>query len=298
MLKTHKPDVICFMETKADSTSSALGFMPRFGYDKQFQVPASGFAGGLWLFWKSSGVHLSVLSSSAQVIHCSVDYNAKNYLLSLVYVRPQAHFKESFWNDIESRSLTNTVSWVLMGDFNEIMSADEVFPRHSATFQRASRFRQILDNYNLFSEDALGCKFSWCRIQHGRVMLRERLDRVLFNAQAKVQFQGAKLINLPRTCSDHHPILLNLDTAASQPPPYKPRCFEAVWLTREEFSKVFSQAWGQYPLDMKAAIENTSSACMSWGREVFGNIFRRKRLLRARIAGIQNSPSYGSSAPL
>ncbi|GLU04417.1 hypothetical protein SLE2022_215670 [Rubroshorea leprosula] len=178
------------------------------------------------------------------------------------------------------------------------MSADEVFPRHSATFQRASRFRQILDNCNLFSEDALGCKFSWCRIQHGRVMLWERLDRVLFNAQAKVQFQGAKLINLPRTCNDHHPILLNLDTAASQPPPYKPHRFEAVWLTREEFSRVFSQAWGQYPLDMKAAIENTSSACMSWGREVFGNIFRRKRLLRARIAGIQNSPSYGSSAPL
>ncbi|GLT28692.1 hypothetical protein SLA2020_036040 [Shorea laevis] len=47
MLRVQKPDIICFLETKADSSSRAMQFMLHFGYDKQFQVPSSGFAGGL-----------------------------------------------------------------------------------------------------------------------------------------------------------------------------------------------------------------------------------------------------------
>ncbi|GLU14823.1 hypothetical protein SLE2022_313700 [Rubroshorea leprosula] len=104
------------------------------------------------------------------------------------------------------------------------------------------------------STDALGCKYTWCRMQHGLVKLREQLDRVLMNSAAQVMLQGAKTINLPRTCSDHHPVLLDLDTAASLPPANKPLRFEASWLSRKEFSRVFSMAWNLHSNHLLQAI--------------------------------------------
>ncbi|GKV49526.1 hypothetical protein SLEP1_g56273 [Rubroshorea leprosula] len=44
------------------------------------------------------------------------------------------------------------------------------------------------------------------------------------------------------------------------------------------------------------AINATGEACLLWGRSVFGNIYRKKRLLKARITGIQNSPHYSTSS--
>lgn len=98
---------------------------------------------------------------------------------------------------MELRSASISSSWVVMGDLNDVLSFDEVFPHRSSTFRRAQHLNEILDKCNLISEEALRCKYTWCRIQQGRVTLRERLDRALFNVQAKAEFQGAKLFNLP-----------------------------------------------------------------------------------------------------
>lgn len=46
------------------------------------------------------------------------------------------------------------------------------------------------------------------------------------------------------------------------------------------------------------ATDKVTEASKVWNREVFGNIFRRKNRLEARIRGIQNSPSYNSSRGL
>lgn len=58
---------------------------------------------------------------------------------------------------------------------------------------------------------------TWKKTVNGRVVLRERLDRVLGNNLAFEQFADGKVINLPCVHSDHHPILFDTDSIA--PPP-------------------------------------------------------------------------------
>ncbi|GLT50394.1 hypothetical protein SLA2020_238810 [Shorea laevis] len=297
LLSTHRPEIICFMETKAEFGSSALNFMRRRGYDCQFQVPASGFAGGLWLFWKSS-THLSIIFSTSQSIHCSVLFRGSSFFMVFAYIKPQDQCKDVFWQHMHEWMGERSGACVLMGDLNDIASMDEVSPRTTSIYHRAQRFRNRLDYCGLMDMEALGCKYTWCRRRHGRVILRERLDRILVNSEAQFLLQGAKAFNLPRTCSDHHPILFNLETAASHPPANKPVRFEAAWLSREEFGSIFTNAWAKNPSNLTVAINNTSAACISWGKSVFGNIFRKKRLLKARISGIQNSPRYQASTLL
>lgn len=46
--------------------------------------------------------------------------------------------------------------------------------------------------------------------ERNRVVLQERLDRVLWNDKAILLFPEVKVLNLTRTCSDHHPLAFAL----------------------------------------------------------------------------------------
>ncbi|GLT78264.1 hypothetical protein SLA2020_498040 [Shorea laevis] len=96
LLKMHKPDVICFLETKVDEESLDLCFMLRFDFDKQFKIPSLGRAGGLWLFWKSLSVDLEVLSSTNQAIHYSLKRQRITFTVTFVYVQLHSAMKTKF----------------------------------------------------------------------------------------------------------------------------------------------------------------------------------------------------------
>ncbi|GLT24835.1 hypothetical protein SLA2020_000040 [Shorea laevis] len=292
----HCPDVICFLETKADSASDALKFLRRLGFDKDHQIPSQGMAGGLWLFWRSSFVTLDVICSSSQFIHCSLSQQQISCLVTFVYVQPHVAMKDLFWTELERLARGFSGSWVVMGDFNDIISVEEASPVATRGFGRAQHFRDRVTQCNLHSTEPLGCKYTWVRKHNGRVLLRERLDRALFNFEALESFPAAKVINLPRLCSDHHPILLCLDDSCSIGKHAKPFRFEAAWLTHDAFKSVFTQAWLLHASSLPNAINSVQEACFQWNREVFGNLFRHKRQLKGRLEGIQNSVHYANSS--
>lgn len=85
LLRKQKPGVICFLETKT-SDSSYLCFMSAFGYNKDYQVPTAGLAGGIWVFfWNSNNINLEIVSSTNQLIHCSFLQDNKVLYLTFVY---------------------------------------------------------------------------------------------------------------------------------------------------------------------------------------------------------------------
>ncbi|GLT62646.1 hypothetical protein SLA2020_352650 [Shorea laevis] len=100
----HRPDVICFLETKSDSATDALKFLRHFGFDKDYQILSQGMAGGLWLFWRSSTVSLDILSSSSQFIHCSISQQQVSCMTTFVYVQPPVATKDLFWFELENLS--------------------------------------------------------------------------------------------------------------------------------------------------------------------------------------------------
>ncbi|GLT70675.1 hypothetical protein SLA2020_427370 [Shorea laevis] len=291
----HRPDIICFLETKADSSTTALNFMRRFGFDRDHQIFSQGMAGGLWLFWRSLAVCLDVLHSSPQFIHCVASHQQATCLFTFVYVQPHVIQKDSFWCQLREVASLTTENWIVMGDFNDILTVDEASPRAARGFIRTQQFRDRVSSCGLHSIDSLGCKFTWVRKQNGRVVLREKLDIALFNLRALESFLGAKVFNLPRLCSDHHPLLLCLDSSSLMRKASKPLRFEAAWLTHADFGQVFTNAWSAHGALIANAIKSVQEVCMQWNKEVFGDIFRRKRQLKGRLEGIQNSVHYPTS---
>ena len=128
LLRQQRSDVICFLETKTSSDLPSMSFITRLGFDKNFQIPSSGFAGGLWLFWKSNSVSLEVISSTNQSIHCSFMQELKRVHVSFVYARPNPRLKSLLWRDLENFAVGITTPWFVLGDWNDISSTEDVFP--------------------------------------------------------------------------------------------------------------------------------------------------------------------------
>ena len=84
-----------------------------------------------------------------------------------------------------------------------------------------------------------GPGFTWTNGREGKDLIRERLDRVLANAEWLDVFPNSKVIHLPRTFSDHCPILVIFeDRPRSCAFPF--RCKEA-WVYHHDFKNVMEK---------------------------------------------------------
>lgn len=88
-----------------------------------------------------------------------------------------------------------------------------------------------------------GCKYTWSN--HRKIssdLIMEGLDRLLANEKLVTLIPKASVIHLPKTHSDHHPILLELIPKISEPMP-KPFRLENYWSGHPEFGKIGQSCW-------------------------------------------------------
>lgn len=64
--------------------------------------------------------------------------------------------------------------------------------------------------------------------------------------------------------------------------------FQVAWLTNNSFKQFVNEAWNQEVYYMEAANVFTTKVS-AWNKDVFGNIFWKKRHLLARLGGIQKA---------
>ncbi|GAV70297.1 hypothetical protein CFOL_v3_13795 [Cephalotus follicularis] len=129
----------------------------------------------------------------------------------------------------------------------------------------------------------VGPKFSWSNLQSLSRLIMERLDRALANTNWKVLFPNNMVSNLSRMSSNHCPILMDTNSKDS-PPPRRFR-FESMWLSHSNFQTVVSSSWGPFNDSPVQAIQACANALSSWNRNVFGNLFKKKRHIQTRIKG-------------
>lgn len=136
-----------------------------------------------------------------------------------------------------------------------------------------------------------GPNYTWFR-----GLICECLDRTLCNSEWKINFLDTTIQHIPRTKSDHRPILLRTDGS------YAPRCprpfrFQAVWLTHPGFSSVIKASWLNDD-NWFSASKKFTDAIVDWNWETFGNIFKRKKSLLNQIEKVETILGIQQSAKL
>ncbi|ONK56453.1 uncharacterized protein A4U43_C10F8870 [Asparagus officinalis] len=185
-------------------------------------------SGGLVVFSNLRTASVQVIHTNSQTIHLQVTEDTISYFLSCVYVRPHVVMKDAFQEDLQNFATSVNIPWVVIGDFNDLAFSHEKSGGAAFAVNRARKFIDRWDLCNLSDLGAFGSKFTWVRKINGRVVVRERLDRVLVNDLAREEFVEAKVLNLPRLHSDHHPILFNSTMMAPPPKENRPYRFQAA----------------------------------------------------------------------
>ena len=136
-------------------------------------------------------------------------------------------------------------------------------------------FRKWFDGHQIFDLKFKGPRFTW-----SRGLLLKWLDRALCNSDWLHKYPNNSVLHLPKVASDHRSVLVRFERVVASHRRNKPFHFLAAWLTHEHFHNFVKRVWHPQ-IHYSAAASHFVQEVQAWNRDVFGNIFQRKRRLMA-----------------
>lgn len=290
LIKSHHPSILILMETKV-LYSSMGNFFNNIGFTAATIVDPVGRSGGIWLLWDATQVTIRASHATNLVIQATIhkeDY--EEWLLSAVYASPNASQREELWDNLEETANSTERPWLVAGDFNDFTNSSE--RRSFSTnynHNRAQKFTERINNCNLIDLGSVSPGLTWSNNRRGLANTMERLDRAMSNDKWRALFPEGTVRTLPRTYSDHSSLIVLTQGMHPSNPKNRPFRFEAAWLCHPSFSDVVLQSWAHMNTNLVGTISEFTQNVKTWNQEVFGNVFKRKRALLARIEVIQKA---------
>ncbi|CAL9024686.1 unnamed protein product, partial [Prunus brigantina] len=199
--------------------------------------------------------------------------------------------RKSLWDYFDGLAQASKLPWLILGDFNDTVCADE---KAGGNFDSGGQnFIDWIDRNQLIDLGFSGAKFTWCNKRNAEGIIWKRLDRGLSNIAWRLLFPEAHLSHLPRVNSDHCPVMVRISSAHLPDKDCVPFRFQAMWFTHPEFSEFITDLWQSNNGDAVIKSAGLVSPLVSWNRQVFGCLFRKKRRLLARLESIQRNLCLG-----
>jgi len=288
----HRPSIVALFETRISGTR-AQQVCERIGFRNSFRVDAQGFQGGIWVLWNSDEIEIEVLNTHEQFVTVEIKpHGHPSWNLTLVYASPQVQTRELLWPQLQHLATEYRKPWLLAGDFNETATPEERNHCNTEVLRRCKRFKHWIDNSGLIDLGYSGPKFTWARGLTRETRKEARLDRALCNMEWRLKFQSGVVHHLIRACSDHSPLLISTGDFAQDRISNTPFRFQASWTTHAQFDEVVKTNWCT-DVPLMPNLNNLANVLSRWNKEVFGNLFRRKRQIWARLEGIQRHLAAG-----
>ncbi|OMO51256.1 reverse transcriptase [Corchorus capsularis] len=174
----------------------------------------------------------------------------------------------------------------IKSSFNQVLTVDDKFGGRPEPLRCMEQFRVVVDRCRLIDLDVSGCTFTWTNKQEPVLLIKEKLDRALYNVHWRHYFSDVLVRNLPRAHSDHCPVLVSLHGLTSSNPSVRPFQFEAAWQSHATFSSVLSSSWDTAKTS-NHSLSHLRGVLGDWNRDIFGNIYKKKWQFMARLGGVQ-----------
>ncbi|KAK3218141.1 hypothetical protein Dsin_012111 [Dipteronia sinensis] len=174
-----------------------------------------------------------------------------------------------------------------MGDFKKIVNSGEKIGGRNY-FSKTGFTDWISENEHL-DIGFVGQKFTWMTRKGIFEKIWERLDRALCSMEWTTLFVEGFVRYLPRTSSDHCPIMLILHISHVPRNPFKPFRFEAMRMKHEDFGDLVLLMWAGCGENVMEKVSSLSDKLRVWNRDSFGCLFQNKKRILVRLLGVQRS---------
>lgn len=244
-IRKYNPLFGCLIEThvqRKNVDSTMKNILPGWSLESNYEFSD---LGKIWLVWDPS-VQVRVITKSLQMITCTIKlpFQATEIGVSMVYGSNCRKERRLLWDELETLSASSQLCglpWIVLGDFNEIVSPTERSSADQFYTSRGMRdFRECLERSSLADLHFSGHNFTWF---NGSIS--KKLDRILCNEDWVEQFPNSIGVFGEPGISDHSPCCTFLDHQK----PVQKRSFRffAHLNSHPEFSELIKSVWTALP---------------------------------------------------
>lgn len=257
----EKPHIVFLMETRLKS-SEMVPLRHKWGFNCGLSVDCRGIgrerAGGVSLLWRDN-MDITIMSYSANHIHgqCVDEEENEKWDITGIYGHPEENNKRKTWQLLEKLTSQVGRKWMCMGDFNDVLSAEEKIGGNARTQSQLALGRNALNVCNLFDMGFEGYQYTWSNGREGQDNIQCRLDRVLCSDDFTTRFSPVKVLHLPRFGSDHVAILTTLEAPLIRDAGRRKHIFrfEESWTKEQRCENIIKYCWGKPHLSCCERIE-------------------------------------------
>lgn len=204
-----------------------------------------------------------LLSLWATYIDAIIKDPSLNWRFTCFYGNPKVLDRSQSWPLLSRLSSINSLSWIIGGDFNEIMSQNlKKKGGNLRNFHQMEDFHSAVDSCNLMDPGFKGHKYTWKRIKENKVPIWERLDRFFNQYNFHSSFHYLFVSHLGFYSSDHRMIMASWNMSTRPAIKRKsaiPR-FEVNLAHNEEGKNIVADAlelhyFNKFPVDSTKAQE-------------------------------------------
>ena len=217
-----------------------------------------------------------------------------------LFGQPDTRKREETWQILEAFGRCNTLPWLCIGDYNEILSNSEKLGGQLRPERQMDRFHEVVDLCEFRDLGYTGARYTKSRHFENGESVWARLDRALANEEWMTKFANAKVVHISTIKSDHCMFCLQWDrNTRSRMRTGKLFRFEAMWLHDPRCLEVVSEAWERGLSFLTSfLIQNYLQSCREalkhWNKVEFGHVGCRISALRTHLQRLeQHSDQHG-----
>ncbi|XP_050211700.1 uncharacterized protein LOC126661863 [Mercurialis annua] len=195
-----------------------------------------------------------------------VEDNSSTTLLTMVYANLNASLHKHLLQDLDVLASSISEPWIIGGDYNAALYNWERKGGAVNILGGCRLFKNWFDHFNLIDLGFTGSLYTWKR---GNLI--KRLDRFIRN-----------------DLWVSNPIYLQFNiqkVSKSEPKAFR---FLAAWLGDKAFPELVKNIWSE-PDTFSNSIQKFTGVVKDWNFKEFGNIFKKKNSLLARLGEIQKA---------
>jgi hypothetical protein len=157
LIRSHRPDLLFLSETKVSSSRFRF-LLHGVGFVDMLEVYPVGSRGGIFLTWKD-GVDLEPVKLDSHSISCLVfsEPLSTPWMFSSIYASHLISKRSDFWTRMSELGNSFGGAWLLMGNFNFVLSSSE-----------KSGGRSFVHSNALVDLGVVGNRYTWSNHSGGR----------------------------------------------------------------------------------------------------------------------------------
>ncbi|XP_071939954.1 uncharacterized protein [Coffea arabica] len=299
VLHFHSPNVVFLSETK-NQEKFMRSVQKKIRFEKGYVVNSIGKAGGMALYWNNAVTIDHLSHTDWYILACITDKEVNSqWWLMCVHASTDSNIRKEQWKHIAEWKKGWGEEWVMVGDFNDLLSNGEKWGGRVRAESSFKDFYSFIRDNELLDIGYKGLPRTWSNYWEGEGEVKERLDRGLCSAGWLQRFDRVVCTHIENDASDH--AILMVDTNPEITKRKMRFYFDQRWTKNPDMKEVIQGAWrkvqiGSRMYKITRKIKEVRVAILEWRRKVQGNSKVKIKELKEKLKEVKEEHESGNKS--